>query len=72
MATVNASPNQAKPQVRRLLLRGTEVAEALGISKALAYRWMNDGTLPTIRKGRLVRVPAGALEDFIAQRMRGE
>jgi excisionase family DNA binding protein len=72
MGTVNALPSQQKPPVRRLLLRGSEVAEALGISKALAYRWMNDGTLPTIREGRLVRVPAGALEEFIAARMRGE
>lgn len=43
----------------RLLLRGGEVATMLGISRALAFRWMQRGVLPTIRiKGsRTVRVP---------------
>ena len=52
---------------RHLLLRGTEVAAALGISRALAYRWMQDGTLPTLRapSGRVVRVPQAALEAWI-------
>jgi excisionase family DNA binding protein len=39
----------------------------LGISKALAFRWMQDGTLPTVRtrKGRTVRVPEEALHAWI-------
>lgn len=45
--------NEGKP----LLLRGGEVAEALGISRALAYRWMQNGILPTVRVSRSVRVP---------------
>lgn len=50
-----------------LLLRGNEVAAALGISRALAYRWMQDGTLPVLRapSGRVVRVPRAALEQWI-------
>jgi excisionase family DNA binding protein len=53
-----------------LLLRGTEVAELLGISRALAYRWMAAGVLPTIRVrgSRSVRVPRGALLNWIEQR----
>jgi excisionase family DNA binding protein len=50
------------------LLRATEVAEALGISKALAYRWMSDGTLPVTRYGRTVRVSEGALLDWVKER----
>lgn len=52
---------------RALLLRGNEVAAALGISRALAYRWMQDGTLPVLRapSGRVVRVPRAALEQWI-------
>ena len=46
---------------KALLLRGPEVAEALGISRALAYRWMSNGTLPTIRVSRSVRVPHDGL-----------
>jgi excisionase family DNA binding protein len=44
-----------------LLLRGGEVAEALGISRALAYRWMQNGVLPTVRVSRSVRVPHDGL-----------
>ena len=53
--------NESKP----LLLRGGEVAEALGISRALAYRWMQNGTLPTVRVSRSVRVPHDGLLDWI-------
>ena len=53
------------PDRTPLLLRGIEVADALGISRALAYRWMKNGTLPTVRVSRAVRVPRGALLDWI-------
>jgi excisionase family DNA binding protein len=51
----------------RLLLRGGEVAAMLGISRALAFRWMAEGVLPTvrIRGARTVRVPEEALHDWI-------
>ncbi len=51
---------------RPLLLRGTEVAHVLGISRALAYRWMATGVLPTLKRGRCIRVPAAALDEWIA------
>jgi len=44
-----------------LLLQGGEVADALGISRALAYRWMQNGVLPTVRVSRSVRVPHDGL-----------
>jgi excisionase family DNA binding protein len=53
-----------------LLLRGGEVADALGISRALAYRWMQAGILPTVRVSRSVRVPHDGLLDWIAQNTR--
>jgi excisionase family DNA binding protein len=55
--------NERKP----LLLRGPEVAETLGISRALAYRWMQNGILPTVRVSRSVRVPHAGLLDWIAR-----
>lgn len=48
-----------------LLLRGGEVADALGISRALAYRWMQNGILPTVRVSRSVRCPRAALLEFV-------
>jgi excisionase family DNA binding protein len=52
-----------------LLLTGNEVAAELGISRALAYRWMAKGVLPVVRVpgGRTVRVPRAALEAWIEQ-----
>jgi excisionase family DNA binding protein len=50
---------------RPLLLRGREVAASLGISRAQAYKWMKNGTLPTVRISRAVRVPHGALMAWI-------
>jgi excisionase family DNA binding protein len=52
---------------RPLLLRGGEVADALGISRALAYRWMQTGVLPTVRVSRSVRVPHDGLLLWIQQ-----
>ncbi|HEV3330620.1 MAG TPA: helix-turn-helix domain-containing protein [Bryobacteraceae bacterium] len=50
---------------KALLLRGVEVAEALGISRALAYRWMQTGVLPVVRINRSVRVPVESLEEWV-------
>jgi excisionase family DNA binding protein len=51
----------------KLLLRGEEVAAALNISRALAYRWMAAGILPVVRVpgGRSIRVPQQALLRWI-------
>ncbi len=59
----------SEPDVNRrpLLLRGTEVAHVLGISRALAYRWMATGILPTLKRGRCIRVPAAALDEWIVR-----
>ena len=47
------------------LLRGEEVAEILGVSKAYAYRLMASGGLPIVKLGRSVRVRATDLDTFI-------
>jgi excisionase family DNA binding protein len=47
------------------LLRGSEVAQILNISKALAYRLMADGEIPTVRLGRAVRVRPEDLSQFL-------
>jgi excisionase family DNA binding protein len=44
-----------------ILLRAPEVAKLLGISRARAYSMIADGTIPSIRLGRSVRVPRNAL-----------
>jgi excisionase family DNA binding protein len=56
--------------VEPVLLRGDEVAQMLSCSRALAFRWMAAGIIPTIRVpgSRSVRVPKQALLDWIDAR----
>ena len=50
----------------RLLLRPSEVAETLGIGRSKAYELIAAGTIPSIRIGASVRVPAEHLRAWIA------
>jgi excisionase family DNA binding protein len=54
----------------KLLLRPSEASEILGIGRSKTYQLMADGTLPTIRIGKSVRVPAEALRRWIDGQMR--
>jgi excisionase family DNA binding protein len=69
MERQNAKMNQTS-ESNQLLLRGGEVARELGISRALAFRWMQNGTLPVVRVpgARTVRVPRAALMAWIERR----
>jgi len=60
-------------QPEPLLLRGREVAELIGCSRALAYRLMQRGTIPTVRipGGKTIRVPRQALLEWIQANTRG-
>jgi excisionase family DNA binding protein len=59
--------NQGMTNNGRLLLRGGEVAELLGISRALAYQWMAQRVIPvvSIPGSRSIRVPREALMGWI-------
>jgi len=60
-------------QAEKLLLKADEVARRLSLGRATVYLMMASGELPTFRKGRAVRVPARALEQWIErQTHRGE
>ena len=61
------------PKSEPLLLRGGEVAELIGCSRAMAYRLMQRGVLPTLRVpgGKSVRVPRDALIEWIRANTRG-
>ena len=53
-----------------ILLRPTEVAELLGISRSKVFELLSSEELPTVRFGRVVRVPRDELEDWIRDRTR--
>ena len=48
-----------------LLLRADEVAKELRLGRSKTYELMADGTLPVIRIGKSVRVPADKLREWI-------
>ena len=53
----------------RLLLRPQEAAEALGVSRSKAYELIANRTIPSIKVGGSVRVPAGSLRQWIEQQV---
>ncbi len=53
----------------RLLLRPQEAAEILGVSRAKLYELLSDGTLPRVRLGGSVRVPALALRRWVDEKL---
>lgn len=53
----------------RLLLRPTEAAEAIGVSRAKAYALIASKEIPSIRVGGSVRVPLDALRAWIARQL---
>lgn len=55
----------------RLLLTVEEAAHRLGIGRSLAWRLVRSGELPSVRLGRLVRVPERTLQVWLDRRCRG-
>lgn len=49
----------------RLLLRPTDAAELISVSRSRIYELIAAGTLPSIRIGSSVRVPVAALQAWI-------
>jgi excisionase family DNA binding protein len=70
MATKNnrraIGPNSLSDQ--RLVLGVPEAGRLLGLSRNGAYEAAKRGDIPTIRIGRLLRVPVRALEEMLKAR----
>jgi excisionase family DNA binding protein len=69
---VSSQPEFAPSLPDDRLLRASEVQRELGVSRATAYRMMNDGTLPIYRFGGkngrrpMIRVSSRELRGWIA------
>ena len=61
----------ALPSDGRLLLRPSEVADALALGRTTVYGMMQRGELPTVRIGSAVRVPIDALRSWIERQTYG-
>lgn len=70
--TINPVIESAEPRdaPQRLLLRPTEAAVALGISRSKCYELIASGDLPSIRLGNVVRIPLGELQRWIDSQVR--
>jgi len=53
------------------LLKARDVAEVLNISRALAYRLMRTGELPSVKMGNSVRVIQADLQEYIRSHRSG-
>lgn len=53
----------------KLLLDVREVGEALGCGKTYVYDLIARGELPTVKLGRLTRIPAFALAEFVDRKL---
>jgi len=54
------------------LLRAADVAQILSVSRANAYALMAAGRIPSLRIGRCLRTPKGALLHWIVKQTDGQ
>jgi excisionase family DNA binding protein len=54
----------------RRLLKAPEVARQLGLARSTVYQMMSLGEIATVRRGRAVRVPISAVDEWIARQTR--
>ena len=67
------SVKHEEEDMNKLLLRPTEAADVLGISRSKVYALLATGELPGVRIGHSVRIPVSALERWLqAQVAQGE
>ena len=62
--------NPESPKFEKLL-KGSEVAGLLGVSKSFVYLLMQSGEIPTVRLRHAVRVRPKDLADYIEKNVRG-
>jgi len=53
-------------QDRRVLLRAADLVPVLGFSRSRVYQLLAQGTLPSVRIGRAIWIPAAALEQWLS------
>ena len=51
--------------IKSMTVTVTEAAKIIGISRGLAYKLVNDGTIPSIRLGNRLLISCVRLEEFI-------
>ena len=69
--TIVLNPTQANHSaVSPVFLTVEQVAKRLYVSRSTAYNMVNSGEIPSVRFGRLIRVSASALEQYLSNKLR--
>lgn len=53
--------------IPRVLLTPEEAAEALGVGRTHLFKLIRTGEIPSVKIGRLRRIPAHALDAYVAR-----
>jgi excisionase family DNA binding protein len=53
----------------RVLLRPEEGAEAAGVSRSQFFKYLADGSIRSIKVGRLRRIPVSEIEAWVARQL---
>lgn len=61
--------NKNSGENERLVIRVSDAARMLSISKSKLYELINEGTVPAIRVGQSLRIPVGWLHKWIANQL---
>jgi excisionase family DNA binding protein len=66
-----STPTQAinNSAVSLVFLTVEQVAKRLYVGRSTAYNMVNSGEIPSVRFGRLIRVPASALEQYLSNKL---
>lgn len=67
MTTSALRRSAVSPGSERLLLRVEEAAERLGIGRTLMYELVSRGDVESVPVGRLRRIPAECLDEYVAR-----
>jgi excisionase family DNA binding protein len=72
MTTVRSIDLPQPTTVEPLLVRVTEAARILSLSRSTIYEMLDAGELPSVRRGTARRIPVAALRAWIAQQVAPE
>ncbi len=69
--TTASIPTQATNDIilSHTFLTVEQVAKRLYVGRSTAYNMVNSGEIPCVHFGRLIRVPADALEQYISNKL---
>jgi excisionase family DNA binding protein len=67
-----APPGEDRPPEPERLFTVSDVARRLQVSKMTIYRLIQSGQLTAVRTGRLLRITAGSLREYLSAEERPE